>query len=262
MRLARSVGFYASHEPNHHQRPHGQATERHVEDTSAVCAEDGIALPGGWNDHADILLVKHDRKLYVDVAVTRPTTRSRLSVPSESSRVLSTPLYSCRKTADKKHSMYDEIAVLNGYEMIPFVLESYGGIAPEAQSLLRTLSSHATDMKERQWMTHAMRCISVALQAGNAFIAQAGMQQQLTSHTRRDRFQTSQRRYEQVRPARTVVAAPSRSRSRTACGGAVADSRRDVSCSASRRVERMASVIRPACASLSIPSLSIASLLA
>jgi hypothetical protein len=217
-----------------------------------------MALPEGWNDHADILLVKHDRKLYVDVAVTRPTTRSRLSVPSESSRVLSTPLYSCRKTADKKHSMYDEIAVLNGYEMIPFVMESYGGIAPEAQSLLLTLASHATDMKERQWMTHAKRCISVALQAGNAFIAQAGMQQQLTSHTRRDRFQSSQRRYEQGRPARAIVAAPSHSRSRTACGGAVADSRRDVS----RRAERIASIIRPACASLSFPSLSIASLLA
>jgi hypothetical protein len=201
MRLARSVGFYASHEPNQHQRPAAKQAEEGKEAATGTQEDDG------WNEHADILLIKHGRMVYVDVAVTRPTTRTRLR--HELRGVLTTPLFACKKTAERKHDMYDEIAALNGYEMVPFVLESYGGLAPEARSLLRTLASHATDMSERQWMMYAKRCISVALQAGNAFIAQAGMQQQCTSQVRRTRFQDSQRRYEASRATTRTRAAPS-----------------------------------------------------
>ena len=184
MRLARSVGFYASHEPSHHQRPQQAADNK---------------LTDGWNDHADILLVKHDRRLYVDVTVTRPTTSGRLSKPTEAAAVLTTPLYSCRQPANRKHALYDEIATLNGYEMIPFVVETYGGLAPEARALLRTLSSHAEDTSEREWLRHAQRCISIALQSGNAFVAQTGMQQQHTAGVRQTSFQVSQGKYERRR---------------------------------------------------------------
>jgi hypothetical protein len=129
----------------------------------------------------------------------RPTTRSRLSKPAEARAVLTTPLYSCRKIASKKHALYDEIAALNGYQMVPFVMETYGGMASEARSLLNTLASHASDMSEGEWMTHALKCLSVTLQCGNAFVSQAGMQQQLTSGVRRTRFTTAQNRYEQSR---------------------------------------------------------------
>jgi hypothetical protein len=190
MRLARSVGFYASHEPNHHQRPTCSSED--------PCTDDA-PLADGWNDHADILLVKNDRRIYVDMAVTRPTTRNRLSKPAEARAVLTTPLYSCRKIASKKHVVYDEIAGLNGYRMVQFVMETYGGIASEARSLLSTLASHASDMSEGEGMTHALECLSVTLQCGNAFVSQAGMQQQLTSGVRRTRFPTAQNRYEQSR---------------------------------------------------------------
>ena len=89
--------------------------------------------------------------------------------------------------------------MLNGYRMIPFVMETYGGLAPEARDLLALLAKHATDMGEHEWFTHAVRCMSAALQSGNAFVSQAGMQQQFTSETRRRRFVSSQNRYEESR---------------------------------------------------------------
>jgi Reverse transcriptase (RNA-dependent DNA polymerase) len=197
MQLARSVGFYASHEPNHHQRP----AALHVELASTplpndMADESEEPLPTGWNDHADILLVKHDCKLYVDVAVTRPTARSRLEKASELRGVLTTPLYACRKFMERKHAKYDAIAQLNGYEMIPFIVESYGGLSLDARQLLSRLASHSTQVSESEWLRHALRSLSVALQAGNAFVAQAGMQQQLTSQHRNSLVQQSQKRYE------------------------------------------------------------------
>ena len=192
MRLARSVGFYAAHEPNHHQRP-STVSLKNMDDKDS----EG---PGGWNDHADILLVKHDRRLYIDVSVTRPTTRSTMN--SASHAILTTPLYSCRARATEKHTRYDAIAMLNGYQMIPFCLETYGGIASEAMTLLRTLASHAHDSSEfsqRTFLTHSIQCLSVGLQSGNAFVAEAGMQQHLTDDTRRGNFRAAQSRYEEKR---------------------------------------------------------------
>lgn len=211
MQLARSVGFYASHEPNHHQRP--VTVSQHVESTPVPLVDDHPQLdetmPAGWNDHADILLVKHDCRLYVDVAITRPTARSRLEKVSELKGVLSTPLFACRKFIERKHAKYDAIAHLNGYEMIPFIVESYGGLSLDAKQLLSRLASHSTQVSESEWLRHAMRSLSVALQAGNAFVVQAGMQQQLTSQLRHGMFQQSQKRYELKGRAKNAAATTS-----------------------------------------------------
>ena len=194
MRLARAVGFYAAHEPNHHQRPPNVPVPSGTDD------DDNAKKPRGWNDHADILLVKHDRRLYIDVCVSRPTARSTMTSAREA--ILSTPLFSCRAPAAAKHSRYDAIAMLNGYQMIPFCMETYGGIAPEAMALLRTLAAHAEDSNEfdpRSFLTHAVKCLNVGLQSGNAFVAEAGMQMHLTNDVRQERLYASQKQYEEKR---------------------------------------------------------------
>jgi hypothetical protein len=165
MDLARSVGFYASREPNHHRRPAG------------------IGGPGTdkWNDHADILLVKHNRRLYIDVCVTRPTNASNL----QKSAIICQPLFSTRSRSSNKHGKYDAIAAENGYEMFPFILETYGGIGQEAHQLLHILASHATEGEEKQFLQHAYRCISVSLQSSNSDLAQAGMHMLHTDEIRK-----------------------------------------------------------------------------
>jgi hypothetical protein len=113
--LARLVGFHAIREPNDHIRPPEIA-----------------ALPPHsekFNHHADILLLKHDLKLYIDVTVVRPTTVTNLR---SNPRVENTPLAATIPVAKAKHLKYDAIARANEYTMIPFVVESYGGFGKEA----------------------------------------------------------------------------------------------------------------------------------
>ena len=156
MKLARSVGFYASREPNDHMRPAGQ----HMRDE-------------GFNSHADILLLKHNLKYYVDVSVVRSTQASKLKQQSNPT----TPLQAAGYRAKSKHKKYDEICRVNGYQMVPFVIESTGALAPEGRQLLKLLSEHASDsdLSPREWLAHAYNYISVVLQNGNARIAQGGV---------------------------------------------------------------------------------------
>jgi len=169
--LARKVGFYASREPNHHLRPQENADK--------------------FNEHADILLLKHDRKIYIDVTVTRPTTASNLQRPG----ITSTPLLSTHVRSLQKHSKYDAIARLNGYEFVAFVLESYGGMNDEASSLLHTLASHAPESEQTTFLQFAHQCIAVALQRSNAFISQVATQTMHIEEQRLGGLADSQIRY-------------------------------------------------------------------
>lgn len=167
MDLAINAGFTAIREPNSHLRP---------EDVS-----EQAPLSKDYNLHADILLLKHDLKLYVDVTVCRPTNSTNLTLKSS----LTKPLHSTRAPASGKHSKYDEIAKINGYKMIPFAIESYGGIGREGSDFLRTLAAHSREYTPAAFLLHARKRLSVTLQSSNANIAQLAMQQfHLHHHSR------------------------------------------------------------------------------
>ena len=161
MDLARSVGFYASREPNDHIRPQAVEADR---DASTKGVE-------RYNAHADILLLKHDQRLYVDVTVTRPTMATLLQHP----RVALRPLVSAEVRARAKHAKYGEIAKLNGYDLYPFAVETYGGLGVEAQRLLMLLSQHSRELSPKQFLAHAPKRISVTLQASNAQLQQSAV---------------------------------------------------------------------------------------
>ena len=179
--LGRKVGFYVSREPTHHQRPISQGCSPTDE---------------GWQEHADLLLVKDDRKLYVDVCVTRPTTgANQEKLPGAAWQ----PLISTRKRVHEKHSKYDEIAELNGYEPIAFVCETYGGFCREARQLLRTLASYAPPEMggEKEFLTHAYRTLSVCLQRGNASLDQGAVHRLHTEDVRHDARVMAKAKYRQ-----------------------------------------------------------------
>jgi hypothetical protein len=160
--LARSVGFNAIREPNSHIRP----------DSLAQLPSSSVE----YNRHADLLLLKHGLKLYVDVTITRPTKESTVNVARPGSMATHTPLFSTRAAAAAKHVKYDEIARVNEYRMVPFAMETYGGIAPEAEKLLRTMAAHSTEYSPSDFLLHAYKRLSVALQSSNADVAQLAMQ--------------------------------------------------------------------------------------
>jgi hypothetical protein len=60
--------------------------------------------------------------------------------------------------------------------LVPFVLESYGGLGKEAVTLLNTLSQHATEKSSKEWFRDAYAALSVVLQR-NIQIAVIGQQQ-------------------------------------------------------------------------------------
>ena len=176
--LARKVGFHAVREPNHHIRPqaNADATDLHK-----------------FNEHADILLLKHDRRIYIDVTVTRPTNASNSALAG----ITSVPLLSTRSRASAKHSKYAAISRDNEYEFVAFVLESYGGINDEAHDLLATLASHAVEEDQYAFLQFAHQCISVSLQRSNAFIAQVGTQMMHTQEQRLGGLADSQIKHRQ-----------------------------------------------------------------
>jgi hypothetical protein len=163
MDLARSVGFYTIQEPNNHIRPDEVAQQP--------------ALSQQYNQHADILLLKHDQKLYIDVSITRPTNASNLS----RSATLTTQLVSTRAREREKMNKYSAIADVNGYELIPFVMETYGGLGHAAAALLRRLAQHSREYSPNEFIRHAYARLSVCLQASNANLALLSMQQLATS---------------------------------------------------------------------------------
>ena len=166
--LASSVGFTCIREPNLHVRPAG------VRDQPADSA--------GYGEHADLLLLKHDLKLYVDVTITRPTNATNLALFK---RVLNTPLHSTREKERRKQAKYADIAQANEYQMVAFALESYGGLGAEAVRLLHTLAAHSRQYTPLQFLRHAYDRLSVTLQASNGDISQMGMQQlHLAQHAR------------------------------------------------------------------------------
>jgi len=84
MDLAINAGFIAIREPNTHIRP--------------AAVADMPADSEHYNLHADILLLKHDRKFYIDVTVVRPTNESQLRARPRLVSSVPSRLHSPRRT--------------------------------------------------------------------------------------------------------------------------------------------------------------------
>jgi len=166
MDLGRSVGFIAIREPNDHIRPDRQAnpTDKH------------------YDDHADILFLRHARKLYIDVCITRPTSSHHLKRGSTAT----VPLAAARISEAPKRYRYSKLAEVNNYELFAFAMESYGGITPEAVRLLRIFAKCSRNYSERAFLQHAFNRLSVTLQSANATLSEQGMQSFLLDRVRQD----------------------------------------------------------------------------
>jgi hypothetical protein len=152
-----------------------------------------------YNIHADLLLLRHDMKLYIDVCVTRPTSTSNLAAHPHVQR---TWLYSTRGPVKEKHKKYDAIAEANEYRMFAFAMESSDGLASESTELLRNLAAHSQEYTPQKFLLHAHRRLSVVLQSSNANIALRGMQ-----HLHLQQHHGSPERYAQYQRNRNVAQA-------------------------------------------------------
>src|SRR4051812_22158151 len=75
----------------------------------------------------------------------------------------------------RKHLRYDELCRLNGWTMVPFALESYGGLGKEGRRLQETFAIWEDELSVPSFLAHATSLLSVALQIGNARVAADGV---------------------------------------------------------------------------------------
>jgi hypothetical protein len=153
-------------------------------------------LPAHFHRHGDLLLLRHATKLYIDVSVTRPTNDSTLR---HQPRVTQQPLLSTLARAATKRRHYAAIAAVNQYELLPFVMETYGGAGAEARKVIRYLAASVQHMSQKDFTRHAHTCLSIALQRGNAHVALLGQQ---SLHWKRQLRQRGQRLREAAERAR------------------------------------------------------------
>lgn len=122
----------------------------------------------------DLLLIRGDERLLIDVTVVRPTAPTHLNNPTLAPQANGLATAAAAERA--KHAKYDEACRLRRWKMIPFAFESYGSLGSEARRLLNTLASKSDEVSAQAFLQHAAASLSVALQASNAAIAFAGLQ--------------------------------------------------------------------------------------
>ena len=123
----------------------------------------------GDNDRGDLLLIRGNEAILVDVSVTRPTATTAMRQHAD---INEQPGLAIADVEKLKHKHYDEKCKLHGWRFVPFVMETYGGMGAEAERLLLDMCEHAEE--PLQFLAHARTLLSVTLQRGNAELAMAG----------------------------------------------------------------------------------------
>ena len=162
--LARSCGYLVEVEPffparvtTHHDAATGAQVHR-VERTG---------------QHGDLLLLRNNTRELIDVTVVRPTSLTELR-GSNSSGSHVAPLAAATRAEADKHKLYDAECAKHGWKLVPFALESYGAKGGEASRLLQRMAAHALERTPEEFLRHAERVLSVALQCGNARVSAVG----------------------------------------------------------------------------------------
>jgi hypothetical protein len=79
-----------------------------------------------------------------------------------------------RRKQQLKHDKYDEIAERHGAKLLPFAVETCGGMAPDAVAFVRALAEEG-DEQLSLWSKdsiteHVHAAVAIAVQAANALV--------------------------------------------------------------------------------------------
>jgi hypothetical protein len=124
-KLARSVGFVVIVEPKF------PATVVHnINPATGTSTMSFTQPPSELRD--DLLLIRHDKKLLLDIRVCRPTNNTVLAAHA---KVNVEPLITAMAHEQQKHQHYDAECAKHEWTLIPVVFETYGGIGKEVVML-------------------------------------------------------------------------------------------------------------------------------
>jgi len=160
---------------------HGEMNMRHDAVASAlyrtVLAVGGQAVrePTGMaaadGRRPDLRIVVGGRHIIADVVITNPLAPSHVK---KSQATLS----AARTFQQQKHRKYDTIAAQHGAHMLPFAVETTGGMAPDAVTLLHTIAQAGEEQlglwPKEDVIEQLVSSVAVAVQKGNAMTYLAG----------------------------------------------------------------------------------------
>jgi hypothetical protein len=139
----------------------------------------------------DLQLVLPGRMIISDVCVTHPLAPSKVR-----NRTSWTTTGAARQYQQKKRDKYKDTAVQHHAELLPFSVETYGGMAPDAIKLLSAMGA----MGEEQlgmWprhvvIRHLMGSVATSVQRGNAVAWLSGYSRALAAMAGKRRATGSQ----------------------------------------------------------------------
>ena len=179
--LARSCGYHVEVEPAFPLLPTDRTGSRADESQAHRLTRAGEPD----RRRGDLLLLRDNSRLLIDVTVVRPTAPTQLQRLSAVAGAHMQPLVTADAAEQLKHRKYDSECAKHGWKLVPFVLETYGAAGTAARQLLQRMAPHAIDHKPDEFIAHAARVLSVALQVGNAGVAaQATADLYLQQHRR------------------------------------------------------------------------------
>ena len=128
----------------------------------------------------DLQLVVNLQNIICDVVVSHPLTAGYIS-EGKALRPVGVAVTRQRK----KHDKYDRTAAQHHAQMLPFSVETCGGMAPDAVTLLHTIAD-AAEQTLGLWphgdvLRHLMDAVSIAVQRGNGMTFLAGYSRAIAS---------------------------------------------------------------------------------
>jgi hypothetical protein len=132
----------------------------------------------------DLQLVLPGRNIISDVCVTHPSAPGMVR-----SRRSWTTTGCARMHQKKKHRKYRKTAAEHRAELLPFSVETYGGMSPDAIKLLSAMGSMG-DEQLGMWprhvvIRHLMGSVATSVQRGNAVAWLSGYSRALAAMARR-----------------------------------------------------------------------------
>src|SRR6185503_16393147 len=118
---------------------------------------------------SDLLAFLLDLSFMLDVVVSHPCSPSRLSLPGA-------PLTVAKYAESRKTSRYSSILPSSTSAFVPFALETFGALGPQALSFVKRLSALSRDSFSSSLPSHPiLPSLAILLQRCNAYILSRGV---------------------------------------------------------------------------------------
>jgi hypothetical protein len=133
----------------------------------AIADKEPRGLHRDDNRRPDLQLFFPGRHVITDVVVSHPLTSGYVN-----NRIALRPLGVAKYRERLKHAKYDELAAQHGAQLLPFAVETLGGLAPDAQRLLTVIAQsgeeHLSLWAKDTISRHLQDTVAIAIQRSTA----------------------------------------------------------------------------------------------